>query len=110
MQFAVFFPGLLERQGVESASSASSTRYNARLAIYETYRFKLHGKYQVSGRRDTVEVYLPTVDIRVVDLVTKKTLVTDKISLKADQTYRVPANIQQGKPIFLSFLLTNKGI
>lgn len=70
---------------------------NARLAIYETYSFKHYGKYQVSGRPDMVDVYLPTVDIRVVDLVTQKTLVTDTISLNAEQSYRVPANIQQGE-------------
>ncbi|MDR1489965.1 MAG: hypothetical protein LBS65_05700 [Desulfovibrio sp.] len=69
---------------------------NARIAIYETYSYRHYGKYQVSGRADMVDVYLPVLDIEVVDLMTKKTLFTDTIRNNANQTYNVPASVQQG--------------
>lgn len=69
---------------------------NARLAIYETYSYSRYGSYNVAGRQDMVDVYLPAIDIAVVDLVTQKTLFKDKIGLNAEQSYRVPAGIKQG--------------
>jgi hypothetical protein len=69
---------------------------NARLAIYETYSYHRYGSYHVSGRPDLVDVYLPEIDIAVVDLVAQKTLFKDRIVADARQTYRVPENIKQG--------------
>ena len=69
---------------------------NARLAIYETHNYSRLGTYHVSGRQDMVDVYLPVVDIAVVDLVTGKTLFAESIHLDAKQKYTVPANIKQG--------------
>ena len=69
---------------------------NARLAIYETHSYSRHGSYQVSGRQDMVDVYLPAIDIAVVDLVSRKTLFTDHIRLDAKQKYNIPATMKQG--------------
>jgi hypothetical protein len=70
--------------------------HNARIAIYETRAYSRYGSYQVSGRKDMVDVYLQTADIAVVDLVTGKTLFKDTIGNDAKQSYTVPANIKQG--------------
>ena len=70
--------------------------HNARIAIYETHSYTRHGSYRVAGRHDMVDVYLHVLDITVVDLVTKKTLLKNTIRPKAEQTYTVPSSIAQG--------------
>ncbi|GHU05970.1 hypothetical protein FACS1894158_10720 [Betaproteobacteria bacterium] len=89
-------PHLIEQIEQKGEYFCVANPNNARLAIYETYSYHRYGSYRVSGRQDLVDVYLPEIDIAVVDLVAKKTLFTDKITLNSKQTYRVPANIKQG--------------
>ena len=69
---------------------------NARIAIYEKYSYHRHGAYQVEGRRDKVTVFLPTVQITVVDLISGKTLFTDTVKAEANRQYEVPGWIKEG--------------
>ena len=69
---------------------------NARIAIYEKYSYHRHGAYQVEGRRDKVTIFLPTVQITVVDLISGKTLFTDTVKAEANRQYEVPGWIKEG--------------
>lgn len=69
---------------------------NARLAIYEKYSYQHRGTYIVQGRQDRVDVYTPTIEIRIVDLVTGKTLSQERLSADAKASYQVPNSVKQG--------------
>ena len=76
---------------------------NARIAIYETYSYSHYGTYNLSGGQGAVKVYLPAVDIVVVDLVTKKTLIEDTIRTPAKQRYDVPISMKAGE-VYIPFI------
>lgn len=62
---------------------------NARIAISEKYSYVFYGPYQMKDKDYTVNVFMPTVEIKVVDLVTRKTLFTDTVKANPKERYDV---------------------
>ena len=60
---------------------------NARFAVYESLDATYEGMYQSSGSDKQYAVYLPVWDVRIVDLVTGDTIMTDRQSVSAKQSY-----------------------
>lgn len=59
---------------------------NARFAYQEKYRYTLYGKYK-TGRGDLVDVYTPTVRIRIIDLLTGKTVSDEEKTAEMHENY-----------------------
>lgn len=71
----------------------------ARIAISEAYSYEYYGNYTVQGTSNQVPVYLPTVRITVVDLVTGETLLEDSQTARPQQDYQVGPTVSVYCPI-----------
>ena len=61
----------------------------ARISIHEAYTYQYYGEYTFQGSNRRIPVYMPSVEITIVDLLTGETLVQDVQSADPKAEYQV---------------------